>query len=94
MPWNFRESIRMTGMVSRFIGGLLAVWIGVASASGLEGEYRLGPGDKLQITVLQEERLSLEVLVSQQGTISFPILGQVQVAGHTAAPTSSILSLR
>lgn len=42
--------------------------------------YRLNPGDKLEISVWQEENLKQEVVVLPDGTISFPLVG-----GHLAA---------
>lgn len=88
------ERFRMIGIMRGLWLLIVMTWGQPLWAEGLEGDYRLGPGDKLQITVLQEERLTLEVLVSQQGTISFPILGQVQVSGHTAAQLESSIRSR
>jgi polysaccharide export outer membrane protein len=45
--------------------------------------YRLNPGDVLQISVWNEESLQQQVLVLPDGTISFPLVGIVKVAGRT-----------
>jgi polysaccharide export outer membrane protein len=45
--------------------------------------YLLNPGDKLEITVWQEENLKQEVVVLPDGTISFPLVGHVPAAGKT-----------
>jgi polysaccharide export outer membrane protein len=45
--------------------------------------YRLNPGDILQISVWNEESLQQQVLVLPDGTISFPLVGIVKVAGRT-----------
>lgn len=41
----------------------------------------LGPGDVLKINVYGEETLSGEHRVAQDGTISFPLIGRVEVTG-------------
>jgi polysaccharide export outer membrane protein len=49
----------------------------------LEAEYKLGPADKVRVTVFGEESLSGEFLVSGNGKISMPLVGDVQAAGLT-----------
>lgn len=44
-------------------------------------EYVLGPGDVIRINVFQSPDLSLETRVSESGTITYPLLGQVKVGG-------------
>jgi len=60
-----------------FLLSLVLVSAGVAASSK---SYRIGPGDKLTITVFGEEDMSLkEVRVETSGTISFPLLGELPV---------------
>jgi polysaccharide export outer membrane protein len=48
--------------------------------------YRLGPEDILEIAVWKEPDLSRkEVLVRPDGGLSFPLVGEVQVAGRSVA---------
>jgi len=47
--------------------------------------YRLGPEDALEIAVWKDETLKSSVIVRPDGAISFPLVGEVQVAGRTAA---------
>ena len=47
------------------------------------GEYRVNPGDVLDISVWKEEGLTKEVLVRPDGGISFPLAGDLQVQGLT-----------
>ena len=59
-----------------------------ASGSALSGttlsSYRLGSGDLISIQVLGEDDLRRDrVRLSDAGTISFPVLGELQVAGIT-----------
>jgi len=47
-------------------------------------EYLIEMFDVLDITAFEEPDLSLKLKVAQNGTISFPLLGEVKVAGLTA----------
>jgi polysaccharide export outer membrane protein len=53
----------------------------MASTAGTE--YIIQPLDTLQINVFQEPDLSVKTRVTQLGTINYPLLGSVQVAGLT-----------
>jgi polysaccharide export outer membrane protein len=54
----------------------------ILSASALaQSDYRIGPNDTLKIRVYDHEDMSGEARVSADGTIAFPLLGQVGVAG-------------
>ena len=54
-------------------------------------EYRLGPGDQLRITVFNEAELTGQYIVGSQGTISYPLVGEVHAAGLTLAEFSAQL---
>lgn len=45
--------------------------------------YRLGPGDKLRLTVFNEGDLSGEFAIDGQGFVRLPLIGQIQAAGLT-----------
>ncbi|WP_078456640.1 polysaccharide biosynthesis/export family protein [Solemya velum gill symbiont] len=45
--------------------------------------YRVDKGDKFDVYVLNEEDLSVTVEVNDEGTIFFPLLGEVRVHGMT-----------
>ena len=55
-------------------------------------DYRVGPGDRLSVSVLQMPDLKSSVRVSQQGAISLPLLGIVQVSGLSAAEVEKKLA--
>lgn len=62
------------------------VWLqliasGTAFAADNKAEYVLGPGDVIRITVFQNPDLTLETRVSENGAISFPLIGQMSVGG-------------
>ena len=46
--------------------------------------YRLGPGDKLRITVFNETDLSGDFSLDGQGYVRLPLLGQIQASGLTS----------
>lgn len=50
----------------------------------LATSYRLNAGDLLQISVWREEELNRQVLVQPDGSISFPLVGQIMAEGRTA----------
>jgi polysaccharide export outer membrane protein len=55
----------------------------LASDGGVS-HYRLGAGDVISFTVFDEKDLSLEkIKISDAGTISYPMLGVIQVKGLT-----------
>lgn len=75
----------MRGVV-RFLAVALAfmITLGVIKPSfATDAGYRINKGDKLRIDVWQEENLHAEVMVSPDGTISFPLVGIVQAADKT-----------
>ncbi len=49
----------------------------------LPTEYRLGAGDQLRITVFNEPELTGPYVVGSQGTIAYPLIGEVQASGLT-----------
>uniref|UniRef100_A0A7C4XJ40 Uncharacterized protein n=1 Tax=candidate division WOR-3 bacterium TaxID=2052148 RepID=A0A7C4XJ40_UNCW3 len=44
-------------------------------------EYRVEPGDVLEIVILGEEELSRDLLVMHNGNITFPLIGDIHVVG-------------
>lgn len=50
-----------------------------------EGAYRISKGDTLQIEVYEEEDLTGEFRVKEDGKISYPLLGTVEVLGLSEA---------
>jgi polysaccharide export outer membrane protein len=49
------------------------------------GDYKLAPKDQITVTVLGQDDLTRTVRVSESGTITLPMLGEVAVAGLTPA---------
>lgn len=67
-------------------------WAQSASTAGVRGEYRIGPGDVLEIDVFEVDELSGPATVSAAGTIRRPLIGEVAVVGRTAVEIESELS--
>ncbi|HKU64610.1 MAG TPA: polysaccharide biosynthesis/export family protein [Rhizomicrobium sp.] len=57
-----------------------------------DGNYRLGAGDKMKITVYGEQDLSGEFLVTANGHVQFPLLGEIQAADLTAQELAKALT--
>lgn len=53
------------------------------AAEVLEVEYRLGTGDQLRIIVFAEADLTGPYVVGSQGSVAFPLVGEVQASGLT-----------
>ena len=51
--------------------------------------YRIGPGDLLEIKVFELEQLSQVVRVSEDGSITLPLLGRVEIEGLTQDGTAA-----
>ena len=74
-----RASLLLAGL------GMLIVSVGASANTAPDNNpaYRIGPEDVLQISVWKEEDLDKEVLVRPDGGISFPLAGDLTVAGKT-----------
>ncbi|HXK62556.1 MAG TPA: polysaccharide biosynthesis/export family protein [Acidobacteriota bacterium] len=57
----------------------------------IEQDYRIGPGDVLEILVFGEEGLSRTVRVAADGTVTLPFLDSLKVAGMTALEVESLV---
>lgn len=53
--------------------------------------YRINPGDELEILVWGDERLQRSVLVLPDGTIAFPLVGQLNAAGQLPADLQRVI---
>jgi polysaccharide export outer membrane protein len=80
-------------MLMRFFSAMLAIWVVLAPvavaaqaapppAAKTAAAYRINPGDELEIYVWGEERLQRTVKVLPDGTIAFPLVGQLVAQGY------------
>ena len=54
--------------------------------------YILGSGDTVKIHVFQEPDLSIEVKISDNGTVNFPLIGYIKIAGLSSEETEALLN--
>ena len=66
---------------SRLLAGITLALLSCVSSA--QEPYRLNPGDILRISVWNEDALQQEVMVLPDGSISFPLVGILQVANRT-----------
>jgi polysaccharide export outer membrane protein len=71
---------------------LFSVFVG--SVAVADSSYLINAGDNLRIDVWQEENLRAEVMVSPDGTFSFPIVGTIPAAGKTIDQLQTLLRER
>ena len=65
---------------------LAAVAVAYALCAGAQdkvAEYLIGAGDSIRITVFQNPDLTLETRVTENGNISYPLVGTVKIGGMT-----------
>lgn len=70
----------------------VAVAQAAAQAQAKKSDYHLSGADLLQVTVLGEKDLDRQVRVSQTGTITYPLVGEVRVGGLTSAEAEAALA--
>lgn len=84
-------------MLKLFLALLLALG-GCAPVVVTEGPmvssfaYRLGSGDRVRIMTFGEEKLSGEFVVSGEGAIAFPLVGDIPARGQTIAQLRTALT--
>lgn len=67
---------------------------GIEGSAKADTSYKLGPDDKIKITVFGEEDLSGEFVVNGDGAITFPLLGNVAIEGMDVAKLGQMLETR
>ncbi len=60
----------------------------------VNGEYRIAPGDLLNVQVFQQEAMSARVRVRRDGRVSLPMVGDVDVVGQGPAELAELLQQR
>ena len=75
--------INKLGYIMKNIFALLMGLVFAATASHAQSDYRVQPGDTLQIEVLEDASLDRTVLVTPDGRFAFPFAGSVRASGRT-----------
>lgn len=81
-PTARRRSPRTRLALLLLAGMATSIYAGGASAEGVQA-YKIGPGDRLTITVAGQETFSGKFPVGPDGSISYPLLGDLAVASLT-----------
>lgn len=66
----------------------------VAPAAAKLDAYRLGAADKIRVLVYNEPNLSGEFTVNSSGTVSLPLIGDVQASGETTGQLRDMIEQR
>ena len=56
--------------------------------------YRLQPGDRISVSVWQDDKLNQEVVVGPDGRISLPLVGHLRAGGQTAQQLEAAIRRR
>lgn len=82
----------------KFVRLLIAFWFGAlllpASNAADAREYVLGSGDVIRITVFQNPDLTVETRVTENGSITYPLIGAVNVGGKTLPESERVIADR
>jgi len=78
-------------MLSRFFWVLIALFT-FSTAAAAQDSYRIQPGDRLSIEVLQDSDLNRNALVLPDGRFTFPLAGSVRARGRTVSQVQAALS--
>jgi len=84
----------------RFSGKLRILFVAAAVAFlGLSqiaaaDNYKLNPGDQVEISVWNEDNLQKTITVLPDGMISFPLVGHLQAAGKSAAEIETTIAAK
>ncbi|WP_092415648.1 polysaccharide export protein EpsE [Collimonas sp. OK307] len=71
---------------------LLAMTLAICAISAMAADTPLGAGDALKISVFGNPDLSLETKVSEAGSITFPLIGDVSIGGLSTADAEKKIS--
>lgn len=72
----------------------LALAAALQAVDRQQGDYFLAAGDLIEVSVYREAELLRQVRVSQNGVISFPLIGEVKVLGLSVLETERLISQR
>jgi polysaccharide export outer membrane protein len=74
---------RYAVLMALFFAGFFGLLAGPARADSVGNPTRIHPGDQLNVQVFGDQTLTQNVIVLGDGTVDYPLLGRVPVAGKT-----------
>ncbi len=90
-PGTKGRTIKMK-VIRALVAALIA--LPLLAAQGLAQDYRLRPGDTVQIEVLEDANLNRTAIVLPDGQISLPLAGSVPAAGRSLEQIQADLAAR
>jgi len=82
-------------MMKMWLGVWMAcAWLLASPAWSADSDYLMGTGDVLRITVYGQPELTTEARVGESGGITFPLIGEVKMAGNTPAQGETEIAKR
>jgi polysaccharide export outer membrane protein len=77
--------------IAIYVWAFAMVCAAPAAAQGRDPAYRVGPRDLIDVKVFEDDKINGQRRVSENGTISLPLLNDVAVAGKTTAEIALVL---
>jgi len=71
--------------ISSLLAFALTLGAAVAAQTAKPGDYHFAPGDVIEVTVSPQRSFDRTITVQPDGKVSYPIVGQIQVAGLTVS---------
>ncbi len=83
----------MGKLIQSFIISCLLVMVNLSTiAQANTGTFTLGSGDTIKISVYGEDDLSLEARLGDSGTLNYPFLGELKIAGLSVAEVERLIT--
>ena len=70
---------------------LVVLGLGAGTASAND-THKLGPGDQIVINVFGEDDLSMDFRLNDTGTLNYPFLGELEVAGLSVVELEQLIT--
>lgn len=69
----------------RFLAAAVLALAGLGAHAQGQADYPLGAGDTIRVQVFQNPDLTIETRVSERGSITYPLIGSVELGGLSVA---------
>lgn len=80
--------------MQRILAMVLSLYAFVVATSAGAEDYRIRPGDRLEVTVLEDPALNRQLFVGPDGRISLPLAGSINAADMTVDAVARALRAR
>lgn len=78
----------------KFVWATAFLATALSAVTATAAEYRLRAGDRLEVTVWQDEKLNRVIVVAPDGQVAFPLAGRLQAGGRPLAALEAELKAR